>query len=86
MSRSVGVLADRRRSARFVHVGHVSVYPRAASWWIYYRENGKVVRVRIGPDRKEAERRAAEINAQLAHGVPSSFGFERVRVEGLRRL
>ena len=42
--------------------------------------------MRIGPDRKEAERRAAEINAQLAHGVPSSFGFERVRVEELRRL
>lgn len=63
------VLRDRRGSPRNIHVGQVSVFRRAASWCIYYRENGKPRKFRIGPDRREAEQRAAEINAQLAHGL-----------------
>jgi site-specific recombinase XerD len=80
------VLRDRRGSPRNIHVGQVSVFRRAASWCIYYRENGKPRKFRIGPDRREAEQRAAEINAQLAHGLPSTFGYERVSVEELVRL
>ncbi len=66
-----------------MHVGKVTVFFRGASWHIYYREEGIVRRIRVGPDREEAERRAAEVNAQLAHGVPSAYGYERVTVEEL---
>ncbi|MHC4251766.1 MAG: hypothetical protein ACYS9X_21815, partial [Planctomycetota bacterium] len=63
MGRSAHVSWDRRKSRRNIHVGKVSVFFRGASWHIYYRENGKARRIRIGPDRKEAENRAAEVNA-----------------------
>ncbi len=79
------VLRDRRRSTRHVHVGKVTVFHRGASWYIYYRESGKAKRIRIGPDKAEAERRAAEVNAQLAHGVPSTYGFVRISVADLRQ-
>ncbi len=86
MGKSAHVSWDRRKSRRNIHVGKVSVFFRGASWHIYYRENGKARRIRIGPDRKEAENRAAEVNAQLACGVPSSYGFERVSIDELVRL
>lgn len=81
MRKSAHILRDCRRSKKYIHVGKVTVYPRAASWHIYCRENGTPRRIRIGPDRKAAERRAAEVNAQLAHGTPSCYGFERISVE-----
>ena len=59
MGKSAHVSWDRRKSRRNIHVGEVSVFFRGASWHIYYRENGKIRRIRIGHDRKEAERRAA---------------------------
>ncbi len=80
------VLRDRRGSPRNIHIGKVSVFRRAASWLLYYRENGTPRKIRIGPDRREAERRAAEVNAQLAHGLPSTFSYERISVEDLVRL
>ena len=86
MPRNSGVIRDRRRSTKYIHVGQVTVYPRGAYWHLYYRENGRARRVRVGPDRKVAEQRAAEVNAQLAHGLPSAFGFARVSVLELRRL
>jgi hypothetical protein len=64
----------------------VTIFARGGSWCLYYREKGKVVRVSIGRDRREAERRAAEINAQLTNGAPSMFGFEKITVEALRKL
>ncbi|MHC4248167.1 MAG: tyrosine-type recombinase/integrase [Planctomycetota bacterium] len=86
MSKRRDVAWDRRRSRKNIHVGKVSVFFRGASWHIYYREDGKARRVRIGPDRKAAEKRAAEVNAELSHEVPSAFGFERVTVEELVRM
>jgi len=86
MTRRQELLRDHRKSTRNVHIGRVSIYRRAASWCIYYRENGKARRIRIGPDRKEAERRAAEVNAQLVHEIPSAYGYERVPVAELARL
>jgi len=86
MSKRRDVAWDHRRSRKNIHVGKVSVFFRGASWHIYYREDGKARRVRIGPDRKEAEKRAAEVNAQLAHAIPSAYGFERATVEELVRL
>lgn len=83
MSKRRDVAWDHRRSRKYIHVGKVSVFLRGASWHIYYREDGKARRIRIGPDRKEAEKRAAKVNAELAHEIPSAFGFERVTVEEL---
>lgn len=83
MSRRGEVLWDRRKSRHNIHVGQVSIFSRGASWYIYYREGGQPHRVRIGSDREEAERRAAEVNAQLAHSLPTTYGFERVTVEKL---
>ena len=51
------VLRDGRGSPRVVRIGSVSVFRRAASWHIYYRENGRQRRIRIGPDRRDAELR-----------------------------
>ncbi len=86
MAKHREVAWDHRRSRKNIHVGKVSVFFRGASWHIYYREDGKARRIRIGPDRKEAEKRAAEVNAQLAHGIPSAYGFERVTVGELVKL
>jgi len=80
MSKRRDVAWDHRRSRKNIHVGKVSVFFRGASWHIYYREDGKARRVRIGPDRKEAEKRAAEVNAELEYEIPSAFGFEHVTV------
>jgi len=75
--------SPRGRSRSRFRVGKVTVYQRGRSWHVYYRENGATRRVKIGEDRTEAERHAAEVNAQLANGLRSSFGFERIRVEEL---
>ena len=40
MGKIAHILRDRRRSKKYIHVGKVTVYPRAASWHIYFRENG----------------------------------------------
>ena len=69
MGKTAHILRDHRRSQKYIHVGKVTVYPRGASWHIYFRENGTLRRIRIGPDSKDAERRATEVNAQLAHGA-----------------
>jgi len=81
---------SRRKSSRRAQkerhrVGKVTVYFRKPSWWIYYYENGKTRRIRIGRDREEAERHAAEVNAQITCGVRSTFQFEKVKIEDLVR-
>jgi hypothetical protein len=80
MGRSRETLRDGRRSRKYAHVGKVAIFRRASSWCLYYRENGAGRRVRVGPDREEAERRAAEVNAELAYDLPSSCRFERIAV------
>jgi integrase len=80
MTNVAHISVDRRRSSRNVHVGLVTVFFRGASWHIYYREGGRPKRVRIGHDLDEAKRHAAEVNAQISHGLPSAFGFERLSV------
>jgi len=66
-----------RPSRASFHVGRVTCYLRNRTWWIYYRENGTTRRVSIGPDKTQAERQAAEINALLCYGMGSSFGFSK---------
>ena len=83
MSNPDAVLVDHRRSRRHIHIGRVTVFRRGAAWCLYFRERGKPRRFRVGPERKLAEQKAAEINAHLAHGLPSAFEFQRTSVEEL---
>jgi integrase len=78
----VGSRKPRRRS-RF-RVGRVSVYQHRSSWWVYYRDAGRPVRRKAGSTRVDAERVAARVNAQLAEGAPTLFGFVPVSVAALR--
>ena len=70
---------------RRTRIGKVSIYVHHGTWWAYYREAGKPNRKKVGPDRSEAERVAAQINAQLAQGAPTLLAFTPVSVPELRR-
>ena len=74
---------DGRWTRGYIHIGRVTVYPRGRKWYLYYREGGVERRVRIGHDRREAERHAAEVNAQLVCGIRSTFQFERIGLQEL---
>jgi integrase len=78
-----GLQQDGRRSDKHTHIGDVTIYQRGLSWYLYYREGGVPRRVPVGRDRDVAVKRAAEVNAQLAYGVRSTFQFERIKVEEL---
>jgi len=74
-----------RGGNRRLRIGKVSVYLHHGTWWVYHREAGKPVRKKIGADRAEAERCAAQINAQLAQGAPTMLSFTPIGVAELRR-
>ncbi|HEV3343315.1 MAG TPA: hypothetical protein VG125_23290 [Pirellulales bacterium] len=64
-------------------VGRVLAHQRGQVWYLRYSENGQ--RPRVGFDREQARRMAAEINAQLESGAPSLLGFEPVTIPELRQ-
>ncbi|MCG6157702.1 hypothetical protein [Rubinisphaera margarita] len=66
-------------------VGRVRVYLRGQVWYLSYHEGGKRKQPRVGPSRDIARQMAAEINAQLEVGVPSSLGFEPITIVDLRQ-
>lgn len=68
-----------RRCLR-VRIGRVSLYLHHGAWWVYYRNGDRQIRKRVGVDRADAERVAAEVNAQVASAAPTMFAFEPVRV------
>jgi integrase len=78
-------MGKQSRGNRRVRVGKVSVYIHHGTWWVYYRESGKPVRKSVGADKSEAERVAAQVNAQLVQGAPSLLSFTPVGVPELRR-
>ncbi len=80
-----GKKSSRRSKSKRHRVGRVTVYFRQPSWWIYYSEHGKTRRIRIGRDMMEAERHAAEVNAQLTCGIRSTFQFEKIDIHELIR-
>jgi integrase len=61
----------------------VTLYRRGSAWYVYYREDGRSRRLRASPKRREAERIAAEINAQISAGVRSTFGYDKISVEAV---
>lgn len=71
--------------ARRGRVGKVSFFPHHGAWWVYYREAGKPVRRKVASARDEAEKIAAQINAQLAAAVPTLLAFDPIAVSELRR-
>ena len=73
-----------RLSAR-QRIGKVSLYLHGGSWWLYYREHGKTVRKRIGADKAEAEKAAAQINHQVASKEPTLLSFVPIEVTELRK-
>ena len=79
-------MASRRRSPspRF-RVGKVSVYFHHGAWWLYYRENGRPVRSKIAGKKDDAERIAAQVNAQVTNGSPTLLSFDPITVPELRQ-
>jgi integrase len=73
----------RQKSVSF-RVGRVSAYLRGKVWYLRYHEAGQRRQPRVGPDRVEAKKLAAEINAQLEVGAPSALGFEPIPIPEVR--
>ena len=78
-------MAVRRTSRRCtrVRIGRVSLYLHHGAWWVYYRDGDRQIRKRAGVDRADAERVAAEVNAQVVSAAPTMFAFDPVRVSEL---
>jgi integrase len=72
------------RSKSEFRIGKVKGYLRGKVWYLYYFENGKRLRPRVGADKLAAERVAAQINGQLAGQAPTFFSFEDISIEELR--
>lgn len=64
-------------------VGRVRAYRRGKAWYLAYYEHGRRRQPRVGPDRDLARQTAAEINAQLECGAPSTLGFEPIAIPAL---
>ncbi|MBA3484203.1 MAG: hypothetical protein H0T51_20560, partial [Pirellulales bacterium] len=65
-------------------VGRVRAFLRGKAWYLCYYEQRRRRQPRIGPDRDLARQTAAEINAQLEVGAPSTLGFEPASVLEVR--
>ncbi len=76
--------AKRRQRCTRLRIGKVSLYEHHGAWWLYYRDGGKQIRRRIGPDRAMAEKLASDINGQLAIDAPTPFAFVPIGVAELR--
>lgn len=74
---------SRKKSASF-RIGKVRVHRRGRIWYLCYREHGRRLQPRIGPDRDTARQVASQIAAQLEVGAPSLLGFEPLSIPELR--
>jgi integrase len=72
------------RSSKSFRIGKVRGDLRGQVWYLTYHENGVRHRPRVGPDRKVAQQLAAQINGQLAAGMPAALSFEPVSISELR--
>lgn len=79
-------MARRRKSSPDrIRVGKVSLYLHHGSWYAYYRESGRPIRVRLSIDQAEALAAAEEIDRNLSLFRPSPFGQRAISLEELRR-
>jgi integrase len=75
----------RRRSSHRVRVGNVSAYLHHGAWWLYYRDAGQPVRRKVADNRDDAEKLAAQVNAQVTAGSPTLLSFSPLDVSTLRQ-
>src|SRR5690606_18080978 len=69
--------------ARF-RVGRVSCYFHHGAWWVYYRDGRQQIRKRVADTREQAERIAAQLQAQLSAAAPALLTFQPVSTAVLR--
>ncbi len=69
----------RRGRSRRMRIGKISIYEHHGSWWVYYRENGKPIRQRIGDDPDEAKGDYAFLNGGMVTKAP--FGFRKLSID-----
>jgi integrase len=73
------------KKSQAFRVGKVRGYLRGRVWYLYYYENGRRRRPRVGPDGDAARQLAAQVNAQVEVGAPAALSFEPITVPELRR-
>jgi len=73
------------KKATSFKVGRVKVYLRSKVWYLCYYQGGRRKRYRAHTDKKRARQMAAEVNAQIETGAPTSFDFERVSLVQLQK-
>ncbi|MHB1037114.1 MAG: tyrosine-type recombinase/integrase [Pirellulales bacterium] len=77
--------STKKRDARRKRVGRVSYYYHHGGWHVYYRDGQRQVRRRVADTAEEAERIAAQVNAQVSAYRPTLFGFVKISVAELRQ-
>jgi len=65
-------------------VGKVRADRRGKTWYLTYHEHGQRLRPRVGTCKETAKQLAAEVNAQLQNGAPSSFNYEPINIGELQ--
>jgi len=75
----------RKKWRRIGRIGSVSIYRRGPTYHLYYRENGRSLKVPVGRGLNEARRLASEVNAQLRNRQPTTFGFDRISIADFRK-
>ncbi len=65
-------------------VGKVKGYRRGLVWYLYYFEEGRRRRPRVGPSQDVARQMAAQINGQLEVGAPAALSFDPITIPALR--
>src|SRR4051812_7101413 len=65
-------------------VGRVKVYLRGTAWYLSYHECGRRRRPRVGADSAAARTLAAQVDAQLRHGLSATPTFESATLADLR--
>jgi integrase len=71
------------RDVRVEHLGHVTIYKRGKSFYLYHRESSKSVRRRVDGNLATARLVASQVNTALEECRPSPLGFQRIDAEHL---
>ncbi len=74
-----------RCSAKSFRVGKVRAYLRGRVWYLQYVDGGRRRRPRVGSDRDQARRMAAQINGQLEVGAPAALSYEPISMPDVRQ-
>ncbi len=75
----------KKRRPRRQRIGRVSFFEHHGAWYVYYREGSRQIRRRVSASRDEAQRVAAQVNAQLTAATPTLLAFTPISISELRR-